>query len=98
MGRATYGGFDSNAEQGVALVRLSAVPIPAAVWLFDSGLVGLSGLARRKKAWLYDEQSMAAPWRAVFVCGCMSGFGGVSARSAYPSPIQNPHCVMMHNK
>lgn len=28
----------------------SAVPVPAAVWLFGSGLVGLLGLARRKRA------------------------------------------------
>lgn len=28
---------------------ISAVPIPAAVWLFGSGLVGLLGIARRKK-------------------------------------------------
>lgn len=28
----------------------SVVPIPAAVWLFGSGLVGLIGVARRKKA------------------------------------------------
>jgi len=28
----------------------SAVPVPAAVWLFASGLMGLVGLARRKKA------------------------------------------------
>ena len=28
----------------------TAVPIPAAVWLFGSGLVGLIGVARRKKA------------------------------------------------
>jgi hypothetical protein len=28
----------------------SAVPVPAAVWLFGSGLMGLAGLARRKKA------------------------------------------------
>jgi len=27
---------------------VSAVPIPAAVWLFGSGLIGLVGLARRK--------------------------------------------------
>ena len=27
---------------------VSAVPVPAAVWLFGSGLVGLAGLARRK--------------------------------------------------
>lgn len=28
---------------------ISAVPVPAAVWLFGSGLIGLSGLAKRKK-------------------------------------------------
>ena len=31
-------------------LNLSAVPIPAAVWLFGSGLIGLIGFARRKKA------------------------------------------------
>jgi hypothetical protein len=30
--------------------RFSPVPVPAAVWLFGSGLVGLVGIARRKKA------------------------------------------------
>ena len=29
-------------------VNVSAVPIPAAVWLFGSGLLGLIGIARRK--------------------------------------------------
>ena len=28
----------------------TVVPIPAAVWLFGSGLIGLAGMARRKKA------------------------------------------------
>jgi len=28
----------------------SAVPVPAAVWLFGSGLIGLAGVAKRKKA------------------------------------------------
>jgi hypothetical protein len=28
----------------------AAVPVPAAVWLFGSGLLGLIGIARRKKA------------------------------------------------
>jgi hypothetical protein len=32
------------------LVQVSAVPIPPAVWLFGSGLLGLVGMARRKKA------------------------------------------------
>jgi hypothetical protein len=30
-------------------VEVSAVPVPAAVWLFGSGLLGLIGIARRKK-------------------------------------------------
>jgi len=30
--------------------RISAVPVPAAAWLFGSGLIGLIGIARRKKA------------------------------------------------
>lgn len=30
-------------------VAVSAVPIPAAVWLFGSGLIGLIGVARRRK-------------------------------------------------
>ena len=32
------------------LVRSTAVPVPAAVWLFGSGLIGLAGFARRKQA------------------------------------------------
>jgi hypothetical protein len=35
------GTFDSGAQ--------SAVPLPATVWLFGSGLLGLIGMARRKK-------------------------------------------------
>jgi hypothetical protein len=31
-------------------LSISAVPVPAAVWLFGSGLLGLVGMARRKKA------------------------------------------------
>ena len=31
-------------------VGVSAVPVPAAVWLFGSGLIGLLGIARKKKA------------------------------------------------
>ena len=29
---------------------VTLVPVPAAVWLFGSGLIGLIGIARRKKA------------------------------------------------
>jgi hypothetical protein len=41
-----------SSTTGVALVRgetISAVPIPAAAWLFGSGLIGLIGIARRKR-------------------------------------------------
>ena len=36
--------------QIVVVQNLSAVPVPAAVWLFGSGLLGLIGVARRRKA------------------------------------------------
>jgi len=48
------GGFDSGRIEGtlsgdVAIAKLGAVvPVPAAVWLFGSGLIGLVGIARRK--------------------------------------------------
>jgi hypothetical protein len=31
-------------------LELTAIPVPAAVWLFGSGLLGLIGVARRRKA------------------------------------------------
>ncbi len=39
-----FGGYNANFN------FTSAVPVPAAVWLFGSGLLGLVGVARRKKA------------------------------------------------
>jgi len=38
-----FPGFNANFD-------MTAVPVPAAVWLLGSGLVGLVGVARRKKA------------------------------------------------
>jgi len=45
---SNFGGvlFQLHLEGTVA----SAVPVPAAVWLFGSGLLGLAGVARRRKA------------------------------------------------
>ena len=41
----------SPAFSGVATqITPAPVPIPAAVWLFGSGLLGLVGVARRKKS------------------------------------------------
>ena len=40
------GSFTSYVEQN--FVVSSTVPIPAAVWLFSSGLIGLIGFAKRK--------------------------------------------------
>lgn len=49
------GDFISEADYSVQLVtfgsaNVNVVPVPAAVWLFGSGLLGLVGVARRKKA------------------------------------------------
>ena len=45
------GGYDyAGANRGVFLVRdtVPVVPIPAAIWLFGTGLIALLGFARRK--------------------------------------------------
>jgi hypothetical protein len=42
----SYGQIAATAPTGPPV---SAVPVPAAVWLFGSGLIGLIGVARRKK-------------------------------------------------
>ena len=45
--------FGLTAQTGVGMsgfVEQTPVPVPAAVWLFGSGLLGLVGIARRKKA------------------------------------------------
>ena len=41
--RPVTGGFEVD-------IKVEAVPVPAAIWLFGSGLIGLIGLARRKRA------------------------------------------------
>lgn len=42
--------FSSYPLYGLSGVLTAAVPIPAAAWLFSSGLLGLVGIARKKKA------------------------------------------------
>jgi hypothetical protein len=44
----TFGTGANVIEVDVQVVP--AVPVPAAVWLFGSGLLGLVGVARKKKA------------------------------------------------
>ena len=50
-------GFYTQSQDGVTFSNLmiTAVPIPPAIWLFGSGLIGLIGLAGRKKASLYER-------------------------------------------
>lgn len=49
----TWDDFTNNGDQIANLSNVrafSVVPVPAAAWLFGSGLIGLVGLARRKAA------------------------------------------------
>jgi hypothetical protein len=39
-----------NAATGIASLTATAVPLPAAAWLFGSGLLGLMGVGRRRQA------------------------------------------------
>ena len=43
-------GVDAYFDNVTISTDVAAVPVPAAVWLFGSGLLGLIGVARRKKA------------------------------------------------
>lgn len=43
------GTWSVNAAAGTLNYTVSAVPVPAAVWLFGSGLLGLVGISRRRK-------------------------------------------------
>ena len=43
-------GVDAYFDNVTISTDVAAVPVPAAVWLFGSGLIGLVGVARRKKA------------------------------------------------
>jgi len=41
--------MNSELPDFIAMVNVTPVPVPAALWLFASGLIGLAGLARRKR-------------------------------------------------
>ncbi|VAX11740.1 hypothetical protein MNBD_GAMMA25-2156 [hydrothermal vent metagenome] len=45
---ATFGGSSAPSNVAVTIVTPSAVPVPAAFWLFASGLVACVGLVKRK--------------------------------------------------
>ena len=42
--------LDAQLTTSLPLFTVTAVPVPTAAWLFGSGLIGLIGVARRKKA------------------------------------------------
>jgi len=52
MDNGPFSGFNANFDMTsvtVTNITTSTIPVPAAVWLFGSGLVGLAGVARRRK-------------------------------------------------
>ena len=49
-GASSMGTEGSSLTLGSYLVQTSPVPVPGAVWLFGSGLIGLIGIVKRKRA------------------------------------------------
>jgi FlaG/FlaF family flagellin (archaellin) len=45
-----FNGLGDRISGNTLAIDLAPIPVPAAVWLFGSGLLGLVGIARRKKA------------------------------------------------
>jgi len=45
-----FGEAGASTSYGMYGIEISQVPLPAAVWLLGSGLIGLIGISRRKKA------------------------------------------------
>ena len=44
-----FGEAGASTSYGMYGIEISQVPVPAAVWLFGSGLIGLVGMMRRRK-------------------------------------------------
>ena len=42
--------FDIGSGNSLTVLSISNIPVPGAIWLFGSGLLGLIGISRRKKA------------------------------------------------
>ena len=54
MDNGDFAEFSANFDiTSVTVTNVSAVPVPAAVWLFGSGLLGLISVARRRKTRRY---------------------------------------------
>ncbi|MCK4706902.1 MAG: VPLPA-CTERM sorting domain-containing protein [Gammaproteobacteria bacterium] len=50
MDNGPFDGFNANFDiTSIEITNVSTIPVPAAVWLFGSGLLGLVGVARRRK-------------------------------------------------
>ena len=50
MDNGPFSGYNANFDMtSVTVTNISTIPVPAAVWLFGSGLIGLVGVARRRK-------------------------------------------------
>jgi len=48
LGCITPGSGNISGSGDCSATSVSAVPVPAAAWLFGSGILGIAGLARRK--------------------------------------------------
>lgn len=50
FGLSEHSNTATNSALGIDNIKVSAVPVPAAVWLFGSAILGLVGVGRRKKS------------------------------------------------